>query len=152
MYLAIDPGLSTGWCVLDARGAIAAVGRDQTFPLHSNVAAVIECPQVYRAGKSKGDPNNLITLAVRVGRYQERLEAAGVKTELVLPTTWKGQVPKAVHHPRVAAALSVAERCTIVTSGFGEATARNRNEDVWDAVCLAKWFYALRFAISRRAT
>ncbi len=140
MLLAIDPGISTGWCVLDATGAIAVVGRDE-FPIHSNRAAVIELPQVYRAGKSKGNPNNLITLAVRVGRYQERLEAAGVKTELVLPTTWKGQVPKAVHHPRVEATLSAAER-VMVSSRFGRATDKRRNEDVWDAVCLAKWYFA----------
>lgn len=149
MYLAIDPGLSTGWAVLDATGTLVALGEGESFPVHSNVGALIELPQVYRAGKSKGDPNNLITLAVRVGRYQERLVAAGVPTELVRPVTWKGQVPKEVHHPQVCAKLTDPERL-MISSRFGRSNQKNRHEDVWDAVALAKWgFVARRFAISR---
>ncbi len=147
-FLAIDPGILTGWAVLDATGMLQSCGKGEAFPILSNRAAIIECPQVYRAGKSKGDPNNLITLAVRVGRYQERLIAAGVQTELVLPTTWKGQVPKDIHHLRVDATLSTHERHVVCPIGKlpGE---RGYSEDVWDAIALAKWaFGAHRFAIS----
>ncbi len=152
MYLAIDPGILTGWATLDATGEILAVGKGEAFPLHSNRAALIELPQVYTAGKSKGDPNNLITLAVRVGRYQERLVSAGVLTTLVRPTTWKGQIPKDRHHPRVAATLKPHER-QIVSQVAKMPLERGYSEDVWDAVALAKWgFLAQQFAISRPAT
>ena|SRR5690348_7437593 len=151
MFLAIDPGIKTGWCVLDAGGVVAACGKGEEFPTLSSRAAVIERPQVYRAGKSKGDPNDLITLAIRVGRYVERLERCGVRTELVLPTTWKGQVPKRIHHDRVAALLTTAERDTIfrVAKRPGDS---GYSEDVWDAVALAKWAcQAGRFAIAHVA-
>ncbi len=146
-YLAIDPGIHTGWAVLDSAGTLHACGKGEAFPILSNRAAIIECPQVYRAGKSKADPNNLITLAVRVGRYQERLIAAGVPCDLVLPAKWKGQLPKDTHHLRVDATLSERERHVVsqIARLPGE---RGYSEDVWDAVALAKWFFASRVAIS----
>lgn len=146
MYIAIDPGIKTGWCVLDAAGAVSVVGKGEGFPVLSNRKALIELPQVYPHQKKRVDPNNLITLAVRVGRYQERLEKGGVKVDLVLPTTWKGQVEKLIHHRRVDATLGAAERAT-VTLLAGVPGARGYSEDVWDAVALAKWGYlSKRFA------
>ncbi len=153
MYLAIDPGSSraasnTGWAVLDATGALHACGAGPDFPVLSNRKAVIERPQVYTARLSKGNPNDLITLAILVGRFQERLEAAGVAVELFLPTTWKGQIDKDRHHPRVDAGLSAGERA--IVDRYGRATQGNRNDNVWDAVALAKWAWqAGRFAISQ---
>ena len=142
MYLGIDPGLSTGWAVLDATGGLVSCGRGEAFPCLSNRQAVIEKPQVYQRQKKRVDPNNLITLAIRVGRYQERLEAAGVRVELVLPTTWKGQIDKERHHLRVHAALNEHER-TLVEK-FGKAGDDSRVDDVWDAVALAKWAFAFK--------
>lgn len=142
-FLAIDPGILTGWATVDAAGVVLGCGKGEGFPFGSSVAfspraAIIECPQVYRASKSKGDPNNLITLAVRVGRYQERLESRGIATQLVLPTTWKGQIDKHTHHLRTCRDLSAAERA-IVEGVAKSPEARGYSEDVWDAVALAKW-------------
>lgn len=148
MFLAIDPGLSTGWATLDACGRLVACGAGQDFPVHSNRFAIIERPQVYRAGKSKGDPNDLVTLAIRVGRYQERLEVAGVHVDLVLPTSWKGQVPKTIHHDRVNAALAETERA-IVARVAKSANARGYDDNVWDAVALAKWSFVSRWSRAR---
>lgn len=145
-YIAIDPGIKTGWCVLDSAGAVSSVGKGEGFPVLSNRAALIELPQVYPHQKKRVDPNNLITLAVRVGRYQERLEKGGIRVVLVLPTTWKGQVEKLIHHRRVDATLTESERLT-VTNLAGTPGARGYSEDVWDAVALAKWgMIAKRFA------
>lgn len=142
MYLAVDPGLSTGWASFDEAGGLVACGRGETFPCLSNRQALIEKPHVYQRQKKRVDPNNLITLAIRVGRYQERLEVAGVRVELVLPTTWKGQVTKDIHHLRVHAALNPQERALV--EKFGRASDENRVDDVWDAVALGKWGFAFR--------
>ncbi len=149
MFLAIDPGIDTGWAVLDAGGTLHACGLGEDFPCLSNRAAVIERPQVYQASKSKGNPNDLITLAIRVGRYQQRLLGAGVlcpDANLVLPTTWKGQVPKGIHHARIDASLSQIER-EVLSPWKRTATGDGKAGNVWDAVGLAKWaFLNRRFA------
>lgn len=153
MHLAIDPGSqdggrNTGWAVLDATGVLVACGAGPNFPVHASRKAVLERPQIYRASKSKGDPNDLITLAICLGRYVERLESAGVPCEVFLPTTWKGQIDKDRHHLQVDAALAEIERA--VVRKFGESTSKSRNDNVWDAVALAKWAWKTqRFAISR---
>lgn len=143
MFLGIDPGVSTGWAVLNATGGLEVCGKGETFPLLSNRSAIIERPQVYRAGKSKGDPNDLITLAIRVGRYQERLEAAGVPVKLYLPTTWKGQIDKSIHHTRVEATLTERER-EIVYAVAKRPNTRGYDDNVWDAVALAKWGFTFK--------
>jgi hypothetical protein len=145
VWLAIDPGIDTGWAVLNATGKLVACGKDQ-FPCLSIRAAIIERPQVYAPGKSKGNPNDLITLAIRVGRYQERLQQAGVHcpdTNLFLPTTWKGQVPKEIHHARVDAALSEDER-RIAYASAKVPGSRGYSHDVWDAIGLARWGWNTR--------
>src|SRR6185312_16842694 len=99
-------------------------------------AVLIECPQVYRHHLSKGDPNDLIKLAVGVGRYAEFFENRGAKVALVLPAEWKGQIPKEVHHARVMSALTrheaakLLEGCKFVADG--------KRHNVMDAVALAK--------------
>jgi len=74
---------------------------------------VIEIPQVYRVGKSKGDPNDLIKVAVQAGQWIERAKLYGASVYRHLPQEWKGQVPKNVHHERILAALSPAESARI---------------------------------------
>lgn len=54
---------------------------------------VIEFPQIYRASKSKGDPNGLTKLAYFIGLI---VGADGVMLpELIKPADWAGQIPKA---------------------------------------------------------
>lgn len=52
---------------------------------------VIEIPQVYRQGVSKGDPNDLIQL---VGVAGAIIGTGFQKVVTKLPKEWKGQVPK----------------------------------------------------------
>ena len=141
MILAIDPGLSTGWCVLSGPAGIVDCGLGEVWPLDSwgmvEWTAVIERPEVYNTRFQKGDPNDLITLAIRVGRYVERLAARGIQCEEVLPKKWKGTIDKPVHHNRAREKMSeneikiADEACTHLS--------KKATLDVWDAVCLALW-------------
>lgn len=58
---------------------------------------IFECPQIYRATKSKGDPNNLIKLAGVAAALAGKLDSAGGFNFEILspqPADWIGQVSK----------------------------------------------------------
>lgn len=145
-FLAIDPGRDTGWCTVDERGEVTAcsVGHpiyrpDFVLPR----AAIIEKPKVYPARNSKGDPNDLITLAVQVGTYVGVLKHLGVANVLLVePREWKGTLPKEIHHPRVWSILSAREQ-TVVTKAMLALTESIRHNGM-DAVGLAKWAFTNR--------
>lgn len=127
IWWSIDPGTSSGLAVWegstlthaqllnDSTTANALGGHDRclceletglaTGVLARPAGLVIELPQVY--GERKTDPNDLILLAVLVGRVQNLV---GVETQLVKPREWKGQVPKDVMVRRVWKALTEEER------------------------------------------
>lgn len=83
---------------------------------------IFECPQIYRASKSKGDPNDLIPLAM-VGGYVAGLYSHASVTS-PLPREWIGQLPKSTKgdpwcSPRgelVARRLDAAERACVIPS------------------------------------
>lgn len=60
---------------------------------------VIEVPQVYQGRRQKGDPNDLVRLALLAGNLEALVSTYNVME--VLPSTWKGQVPKPLHHTRL---------------------------------------------------
>jgi hypothetical protein len=96
-----------------------------------------EIPQVYRAGASKGDPDDLIQLAGVVGVFSALVSAKvywGVK-----PREWKGQVPKDVHHARLVKTLSEAERKMIDASA-----PPSLRHNVLDAVGLGRYWFDLQ--------
>jgi hypothetical protein len=105
---------------------------------------VIELPQIYRGALMKGDPNDLVKVAVQVGRFAERLEETCRKdVELVKPATWKGQIPKDVHHRRARARLLAEEVRVLERVLLGVPAAKQHN--VLDAVALGL------YAVGRRA-
>jgi hypothetical protein len=78
--LSIDPGRCTGWAYwrnsqLEACG-VTSVGSNPcpavSMLLAGCQALVIELPQVYRAAQSKGDPNDLIQVAVEYRLWLQR--------------------------------------------------------------------------------
>jgi hypothetical protein len=77
----------------------------------SGCQLVIERPQVYTgAGKSKGDPNDLISVALVVGAVlAAALGTYGWGTKTVLPATWKGQTPKNICKKRLQKELAPQE-------------------------------------------
>lgn len=120
--IAIDPGNTTGWATFDpTTGLLHYAG---TTSVQSWLAVderpystlVIEIPQVYRASQSKGDPNDLIKVAVQAGQWIERFSCTGAAVRRVLPNEWKGQVPKTVHNKRVLACLTEDEKTRILPS------------------------------------
>lgn len=69
---------------------------------------VLEVPQVYSRSTSKGDPNDLVAIAVEGGRM-----CSPYRTTYVKPAAWKGQVPKHIHHMRIRKILSGEEAAII---------------------------------------
>jgi hypothetical protein len=153
--LAIDPGLDTGWAIVDERGVLirCGLGDPPVFHLPRVVAKVIiERPQVYAGRMSKGDPNDLITLAIQVGRYTERFQH--LACEHVLPRSWKGTVDADVLCRRVYAVLSEAERAILdpvlvplARAPFcTENLTKGKRHNVIDAVGLGRWSASQRLA------
>jgi hypothetical protein len=135
--LAIDPGISSGWALFDGAALVAcAAGDPRHIVARKAIASVmIECPQAYP--RSKVDPNNLITLAVRVGRYAQHFEALGAKVSLVLPHDWKGNVDKVVNCNRVLLGLTPVERTIYEPAARG--LSDKVRMDLLDALGLGKW-------------
>ncbi len=97
---------------------------------------VAELPQRYP--DDPVNPNNLITLAYRLGVVVGPLVARGVPVELVLPRVWKGgNPPKAIHHPRIVTKLRPAER-VVYDRALGALGAKART-DLTDAVGIGQW-------------
>lgn len=138
MLLAIDPGEDLGWALF-SRIALLNCGIEDcerlAFPIGRLVIErlVIECPYIYpKAGKA--NPNDMITLARKVGRIEERFDHVPIK-QVVFPRTWKGTVPKEIHNRRVIAKLDAREVETLHAVKCTEKKLHN----VIDAVGLGLW-------------
>jgi hypothetical protein len=88
---------------------------------------VIEQPQVYVRSRSKGDPNDLITLALNAGAIAGALGARAVVP--LRPAEWKGQTPKEVVEQRARARLSATEM-----GRLSMPSAASKRHNVWDAI------------------
>ncbi|QSQ10774.1 hypothetical protein [Myxococcus landrumensis] len=88
-----------------------------------------ECPQVYTAGKSKGDPNDLIELAGVVGRVAGALGATSERS--YLPREWKGTLDGDVMVERIKARVDERphEHLRVQLP-----RAKDKQHNVWDAV------------------
>lgn len=95
---------------------------------------IIEVPQIYPGQQQKGDQNDLIDLAVTVGRYAERAASCGFRVTLVKPRAWKGQLPKDVCWQRVRETLSAYERFNMTE------VSKSKAHNMHDAIGLGTWF------------
>lgn len=137
--LAIDPGISLGWCLLQ-KGYIRNCGGGKVDPpISAWDRAIIECPFVY-PHRSGVDPNDLIKLAVQVGSFKGRLETLGVPVRMVFPAQWKGQLEKDVHHPRILKAIQTDEERKIVATA-SKGLNKKALGDMLDAIGLAQWAF-----------
>lgn len=142
--IGIDPGKRTGAAVFWQNDLWSAFYFDRSKAFDElpivpflPVIIIIEKPWIYPLGLGKGDPNDLIDLAIFAGEiagwYRARL--AGVEIVFVAPRTWKGTVPKAIHNERVLAALTADERKILPK----HARAKGFDHNMIDAVGLALW-------------
>lgn len=146
MYLSIDPGESSGWALWnEITGKLYACGAGDFTALRLFLSghsyridgAVIELPQVYLKRLSKGDPNDLIKVAVQVGRYVESLDRLGCVAKLVHPHQWKGTITKDAHHAQIWAKCTPQEQEIIRRHGQG--LNKKALGDMMDAVGLVQW-------------
>jgi hypothetical protein len=105
-HLSVDPGLCTGWASWDQKHALLHCGVGT--PPNCEKHLVIEYPQIYP--NQPVPPNDLITLAIQVGRYAQTAIDCGSKVSLVLPHEWKGNLPKKICNARIMKILSVDEK------------------------------------------
>lgn len=131
-----DPGNICGWAgfmngaLLECRSIKWGRFAPIETPWHGysndcDIATVIEKPQVYNVARSKGDPNDLIDLAIKVGM----LCAWYPNHELVLPREWKGQLPKDVCWNRALEVLTPSELSVI----------KGSDHNMRDAIALGLW-------------
>jgi hypothetical protein len=101
---------------------------------------VIEKPQVYVGSRQKGDPNDLIDLAIIAGRVAEQLSPFTRDLYFYRPNQWKGNVPKDIHHERIKTRLEKQGVLTNVEIPRTKSLAHN----VWDAVGLGLYHLTKR--------
>lgn len=148
LCLAVDPGISSGWALFTISGELIRCCQGNPplswFGSVCPAKTLIERPQIYARSKSKGDPNDLITLALLAGRYQERFDRWGSSVEFVLPHEWKGTLDKAICHERMWCSLNPQEQAAVHRGGL--AVSPKKREDMLDACAMGKWKWGnLRF-------
>ncbi len=137
--IAIDPGKVTGIAVFQVgllfRATVCSLKEALLFIEQGKSGdCIIEVPQVYPGQQQKGDQNDLINLAVVVGRYAEQATACGFRVMLVKPREWKGQLPKDVCWQRVRETLSTIELARM------DKVPKSKAHNMHDAIGLGTWF------------
>jgi hypothetical protein len=144
---AIDPGRAgMGWAIFKDRALVETGILENTSPREvvkvlglvlarwAPADAVVEVPQVYRQRMQKGDPNDLITVAIMAGLAVAVL-APFTEAQLVRPHAWKGNRPKAVDNQQTLRLLNDMELRMVAASGASKSKLHN----VLDAVGLGLW-------------
>jgi hypothetical protein len=91
---------------------------------------VIELPQIYPIRKWKGDPNDILDIAVFVGVCIGAFASNIGTLDLVRPSEWKGAVPKEIDHKRTLDMLMEKEK---------EVIKKKKSSHVLDAIGLGLW-------------
>jgi len=158
--LAIDPGVKTvGWCVFN-EGRYIGSGLARPYNNLTTLSAmeesikiihekweeflsgtirpevlVIERPQVYQQQFLKGDPNDLIPLAIIGGAIWNNMKPKEVV--FPQPKQWKGQVPKDVMTERTIKQLTKQEQELLKDDVTRIPSSLRHN--VYDAIGIALW-------------
>lgn len=111
-----DPGECTGASLAHDRQLIwcGVLSLHHDLPWSYVDRLVIEIPNAHEskgAKRSKRDPQSIITLAITCGQWIRHVSAQD--TVRKFPSTWKGQVPKAIHNERVLSCLTPGELALI---------------------------------------
>lgn len=150
MLLAVDPGLrGCGVALFDTAGRLvrcaylrgskdakdAEAWAEMAQEVYDWGAAdalrvVSEFPKVYAAGKSKGDPEDLLQLAGVVGALTALFRGEVTEFQVLRPYEWKRQVPKDIMAGRIADRLSM-EETSVARHGM---PSKSFAHNVWDAI------------------
>ncbi len=152
--MGVDPGKDTGWAVF-VDGILYAAGlsfgpfdeiaEDVALEMRrvlrlratrgiGPIESVIEVPQVYPQRRWKGDPNDLIGVALIAGAVGHALADSG-NVEFVKPHEWKGNAPKKVGVGQTLGCLTDDERRILDDSGV----INSKKHNMIDAVGLGLW-------------
>jgi len=147
--IAIDPGKAgLGWASfvgdrLSSVGLLVCKSLTETTEVLTRMmgracpppsTVVIEVPQVYQQRLQKGDPNDLIDVAVIAG-IAAGVAAQFVEPQPVRPHAWKGNRPKAIDNAYTLSLLSEEEK--LVLDGCGAPKSKLHN--VIDAIGIGLW-------------
>lgn len=148
LTVSIDPGKDTGIAVFSYEGKLQFAGvirgdyvhlRDffldtsgKIHPAWVGIEFVVEMPQIYRASRSKGDPNDLLGLAVQCGHCEAIAHEMRGTVVRYRPREWKGQTPKEIHHPRLRQQLQPDEMKLALLNTYPPGQEHNK----WDAIGL----------------
>lgn len=136
---AIDPGNKTGWAVFeDGRLIMCGVKSkaEMLAPPHPKITepiwdlVVIEEPQMYQGRRAKGNPQDIIDLAVYVGQLEQRFRVTKC-IKRVKPARWKGQLDKKLCHQRAREKLTMYEQNVVDHAQV--------DHNGWDAVAMGLW-------------
>lgn len=114
MILTIDPGKrQCGWAIfLHDRLYACGLWRDEIRSSQAVTRTIVEIPQVYTRTKSKGDPNDLIDIAVKGGWLAGKM-APYATLEMIRPQQWKGTVDPEVMLDRIYNRLTDVEQALL---------------------------------------
>jgi hypothetical protein len=140
--ISIDPGKDRfAWAAFENDKLVRcdlftawSAGIERMSSLKGDVLVFIELPQVYNQRHWKGDPNDLIGVALTVGGLKFAARTAR-EVRLVLPHEWKGNVPKAVMLKRIESKLDDDEKEVLAQA----AIAKGHRHDVVDAIGIGLW-------------
>jgi hypothetical protein len=93
--------------------------------------AVIEVPQIYPQRVWKGDPNDLIDVALTAGR----VSASFPKVQFVKPHAWKGNRPKSIDNDYTLSLLLQKELIVFNSCGV----QKSKRHNVIDAIGIGLW-------------
>ena len=146
----IDPGKASGWAQYSG-GKLFACGifSDWQYPQvwHGGFQQlVLEVPRIY-PNRSKGDPNDIVELALTAGEIRGHYRPLVTSIIEVFPASWKGQVPKDIHHARVLRELGEDERrlLDVEKRKPTKTNPHGYDHNMLDAVALGLWFLKRMF-------
>lgn len=144
---AIDPGRRcSGWAIFSGArllktGGVSDATLPEAFAMFLDVFdrycpddGIIEIPQVYQQKFWKGDPNDLIEIALYAGVAIAAL-SRHCRFKTVRPNEWKGNVPKDVDNRFTLSKLSPDEIAILNGSGVKAKLRHN----LIDAISLGLW-------------
>lgn len=138
------------------RNRIVAAIDDFQFENHEELSSLlgicrrvaIEEPRVYPDQRSwKGDPDDIIQLALTIGCLINDCERRGAKVKTWKPADWKGQISKEITEQRVIKKLTEEEADRVELP-----TARKEQFDVIDSVGIGLWAFTNRWKGTTVAT